>query len=49
MTNNFITQFRKAKANKMRLIYDANENRYLITHNKVWQTWYKCTLIFNFK
>jgi hypothetical protein len=47
--NNFITQFRKAKLNKMRLIYDGVNNRYLVTHSKVWQTWYKCKLIKNFK
>ena len=46
---NFITQFRKAKLGKKRLIWDGQNNRYLVTHNPVWQTWYKCKLIINFR
>lgn len=46
---NFITQFRKAKAAGMRLIYDGSNKRYLITHKPHWQNWNKHTLIINFK
>ena len=45
----FITQFRKAKLNKMRLIWDEKECRYLVTHKTHWQNWSGCRLIFNFK
>jgi len=44
----FITAYRKAKLNRFRLIYDANNNRYLITKHKHWQTWQKHALIINF-
>lgn len=44
----FITQFRKAKASKMRLIYDQINERYLITHKTHWQTWPKHSLIIKF-
>jgi len=49
MRNNFLKQFASAKRQKKRLIYDAKEQRYLVTSSKVWQTWPKCTLIINFK
>ena len=43
----FITQFRKAKANKLMLMYDLKENRFMISNNKNWLKW--CVLIKNFK
>lgn len=45
----FITQFKKAKENKMRLIWDGVNNRYLIIHSTIWQTWYNHKLIHVFK
>lgn len=44
----FITQFRKAKLNKMRLIWDGQECRYLVTDKKHWQDWSGCRLIIKF-
>lgn len=42
----FITQFSKAKANNMMLLYDNKENRYMVTKNKNWLKW--CVLIKKF-
>lgn len=46
--NNFLVQFKKAKEQKKRLVYDRPGKRYMITKSKVWQTWYGHTLIINF-
>ena len=44
----FITQFRKAKERGHYLIYDKLENRYLVTGQKCWCSWYGVCLIKKF-
>ena len=44
----FITQFKKAKLNRFRLVYDSVNMRYLVTKHKHWQTWCGHSLIINF-
>jgi hypothetical protein len=46
--NKFIEQFRKAKEGKLRLIWDGQNERYLITNKPHWQYWPKHELIKKF-
>lgn len=46
--HSFITQFRKANNEGMKLIYDRVNVRYLVTHKTGWENWDGCVLVKKF-